>query len=96
MNTPATLDAGVSTDHIDLFSVTLNMPYVGSWGPQMGTYDVLGVVEGPAGYDGATQNLLGESVFTVNVVPEPRSTWPLLIAGCGTWIGWRRRCICGR
>jgi hypothetical protein len=89
---PFTLAAGASTGLVDLFTVTLDTPYTGSLGPHAGTYDVLGGLEGPGGYDDSTQNLLGESTFTVNVaVPEPRTTWPLLVAGCGTWIGWRRR-----
>jgi hypothetical protein len=87
---PLSLAAGDSTGLVDLFTVTLDTPYTGSLGPQLGAYDVLGGLEAGE-YDSSTQNLLGESTFTVNVAPEPSTTWPLLVAGCGAWIGWRRR-----
>ena len=65
-----------------MFDIYVDIPYTDSWGPQTGTVDVLGGVEGINGYDPTTQNVLGEATFGVNVTPEP-ATWLLVLGGIG-------------
>jgi hypothetical protein len=57
----------------DMFTVTVDQPYTGSLGLQPpGVFTVLGGLEPPGGgYDGSTQNLLGQAQFAVIVTPEP-------------------------
>jgi hypothetical protein len=54
---------------------------------------VLGGVEGAGGYDPSTQNVLREAGFSVESVPEPRSSSFLALSlGC---ILWMRSSRCG-
>jgi hypothetical protein len=86
------------------FTLTVDNPYPGPFGPVGGTVSILGGVQGPGGYDPTTLDLLASVGFTVNVtaatplppappvsgeVPEP-STWALFAAGSGL-IWWMRR-----
>lgn len=81
-----------------LFTLTVNLPYTGTFGPQSGTLDILG---GPSSNDPnfMDQNLLGSVNFTVNVVtPEP-SAGSLVALGLGFLALWRiliamRTCRC--
>jgi hypothetical protein len=43
-------------------------------------FTVLGGVEGPGGYDGSTQNNLGQANFQVNVAPEAGTAALLCLA----------------
>lgn len=81
------------------FTLTVDDPYPGPFGPVGGTVSILGGVQGPGGYDPSTLDVLGTVGFTVNVtavaapnppadVPEP-STWALFTAGVGL-IWWLR------
>lgn len=73
-----------------LLTVTINLPYTGTFGPQIGTLDILG---GPSSNDPnfMDQNLLGSLNFTVNVVtPEP-SAGSLVTLGLGFLALWRIR-----
>jgi hypothetical protein len=63
----------VSTPAFDMFTITVNLPFTGTYGPQIpGTFTVLGGVEPVGGgYDGGTGNILGQADFQVVVTPEP-------------------------
>jgi plastocyanin len=72
-NAPFFLDPLETSFVFDMFTVTVDQPYTGSMGLQPpGTFTLLGGLEPPGGgYDGGTQNLLGEAQFAVIVTPEP-------------------------
>lgn len=75
---PVSVDPGMAI-HFDLFSVAVGNPYTDPLGLKTGAVTILGGIEGPAGYDPATQDVLGSATFQVNVansgaaVPEPSS-----------------------
>lgn len=83
---PATVAASSHTADFDFFNVVVDLPYTDPSGIKSGTLTILGGVEGLSGYDPTTQNFLGSTTFSVNVVnpastvPEP-STLPLLVMG---------------
>ena len=66
---------GATVDY-GCFTVTVANPYTDPFGVVTGTVSVLGGAEGPAGYIPTTQDLLGSTVFSVNVTapvttPDP-------------------------
>ena len=75
---PYTLDPLATSFDFPMFTISVNLPYTDLAGPQSGSFDVLGGVEGVGGYDSTTQNLLGTADCSVNVVPEPGGTASLL------------------
>jgi hypothetical protein len=64
--------AGDSSGDIELFEVTLNTPFTGSYLPASGSYTLFG------GTDGGAQDNLGTTGFSVSPVPEPSSIYLLL------------------
>ncbi len=107
---PLTVAASTSSAHsqtsdFDFFNVVVDLPYTDAPGIKSGTLTILGGVEGASGYDPTTQEFLGSTTFSVDVVtpagtvPEP-STLPLLMMGAALvmlsggrsrWIRWRER-----
>lgn len=90
-NAPLTLNPLDTSADFIMFTITVNLPYTDALGPQSGSFDVLGGVEGPGGYDPTTQNLLGTADFSVNVVPEPGTAGLWLLAGAVMLAMSRRR-----
>jgi hypothetical protein len=68
-----------------ILTVSVDPAYAGPWGPQSGSFDVVG------GTDTSTFNVIGTAEFTVNVAPEP-STW-LTAVGLGLLLVRRRWCL---
>jgi hypothetical protein len=94
-NAPLTVDANQTSLPFDMFTVTVGVPYTDPFGLRPpGTFTVLGGVEGPGGYDGSTQNILGEASFQVDVVPEP-GTATLFCFGVPLAMALRRRWCAG-
>jgi hypothetical protein len=92
-NAPFFLTANSSSADFVIFDVSIPAPYTGSAGPQTGNIEILGGVEGPAGYDPTTANILGQAGFTVNVAPEPDMTLALLVCAGAlvAWGAWKHR-----
>jgi hypothetical protein len=84
---PLYLDALATSPDFDMFTATVNAPYTDAYGPQAGSFDVLG---GPGAGD---NNLLGTALFTVDVeVPEPAPRWPIAIAAaCVLFFAYRAK-----
>ncbi len=88
------------TGDFEMFSVLPNIPYSDALGIKFGTLSILGGVEGAAGYDPTTQDILGSTQFGV-VVQNPPATAPepsafiLLLTGAILLCGWRMisRCL---
>jgi hypothetical protein len=71
---PLTLLPNQTSLAFDMFTVTVNAPYLGVYGLQpAGLFTVKGGLEIGGVYDVNTQNVLGQQNFAVNVVPEPGS-----------------------
>jgi hypothetical protein len=65
---PISLDPGQSSAVIDLFAVTLQQPFTGLLGSYVGSYVLLG------GLDGNEQTIIGSTDFTIRVAAsEPLS-----------------------
>jgi PEP-CTERM motif len=88
---PLTVGPLDTTPDFAMFTVMVNVPYTDPYGAQAGTFDVLGGVEGAGGYDPTTQNLLGDAVFSMDVVPEPGTAALLGLAGIAMAATMRRR-----
>lgn len=83
---PYTLDPLGTSYDFDMFTVTVNNPYTDAFGPQNGTFDVLG---GPGGV--SDNNVLGSASFTVDAeVPEP-AVGSLLALGLAALAAWKRK-----
>jgi hypothetical protein len=84
---PLTVAGNSQTSDIDLFTVTVDIPYTNPSGVENGTLTILGGVEGPNGYDSSVQDDLGSASFSVDVnsfasTPEP-SAFSLLVLEAG-------------
>ena len=77
-NAPLSLNPHETSFEFDMFTVTPNLPYSGSFGAQAGIFTVIGGLEGPGGVSPDTN--LGVSTFQVTVVPEPGTAALLLLA----------------
>jgi hypothetical protein len=71
-NTPISLDAGETSEDVELFDVTVSDPLLDPIGTYSGSYELLG------GTDGDAQNVIGTAKFAVTTVPEPGSIYLLL------------------
>jgi hypothetical protein len=92
-NAPLSLGGGATSTDFTMFTITVDSPFPGPFGLQSGNFTVLGGIEGAGGYDPSTQNVLGEAGFSVESVPEPRSSSLLALSlGC---ILWMRSSRCG-
>jgi hypothetical protein len=72
-NVPIFLGAGDSSGDIELFDVTVSDPLVDPAATYDGSYELVG------GPDGAAQDDLGSTSFSVTTVPEPSSIYLLLV-----------------
>ena len=88
---PLSLDGGSSSDHIELFDVTVSDPLLDSPAKYLGGYTLLGGADAPTDTDPGSQDNLASANFDVTTapggtaVPEPGS-WLLLgtaVAGLG-------------
>ena len=88
---PLFLDGGSSSDHIELFDVTVSDPLLDSPAKYLGGYTLLGGAAAPTDTDPGSQDNLASANFDVTTapggtaVPEPGS-WLLLgtaVAGLG-------------
>jgi hypothetical protein len=87
LNAPLTLDplqSGIPS--FFLFTVSADLPYLGTFGTQSGSFDVLG------GEGSSDLNLLGSANFSVEVAsPEPSSMLLALSAGIVLMVKSRRK-----
>jgi hypothetical protein len=84
-NVPMSLDAGSSSVDLELFDVTLSNPLLDLPADYLGSYTLLGGVDGDAGENLASANFSLTTAPSVPGVPEPGS-WLLLgtgLAGLG-------------
>ena len=75
--------AGFGTsDLFPFFQITVDDPYTDPFGSLLGSFTIVGGIEGINGYDGNASDVLGSQNFQLDVVPTPEpSTWMLLIGG---------------
>jgi len=71
-NVPLTLDPGGSSGDIELFDVTVSKPLLDAAGKYLGSYILLG------GLDGDAQDNLATASFSVTTTPEPSAIYLLL------------------
>jgi len=69
-NSPIYLDPGQTFPSVDILQITLDNPFTGNWGANLGKYQISG---GPI--PDVSQDLLASPTFDVEAVPEPSTAY---------------------
>jgi hypothetical protein len=93
-NAPFTLNPNETSAPFDIFSVTVNSPYTGTFQPFPGVFSVVGGLEEAGGTTPDTN--LGQVVFDVVAAPEPGTAGMLFLSVPLVALELRRRINRGR